>query len=274
MVAFTGKSTIRDAWSTFVRPEDTVGLKINTLGLMSILDTPLVSHYVAMNAALVNGLKAAGVPESKMIVWDRTDEELVNAGLSVHKEAGALRVMGTDEKRSVSGTGYGKKAYPVGRISSRVSRILTEQCTACINIPLLKDARGAGVSASLKNHYGTIDNPRDMHESHCTNPGIPEVNTIPVIREKQRLIICDALMGLYDGGPWWQAANAWPYGGLVVGTDPVAVDTVLLGILDEKRISEKLEPIGERAVHVALAAKLGLGTDDIANIEIIRKDLG
>ncbi len=274
MVAFTGKSTAKDAWNTVIKPKDIVGLKINTLGLMSIKGTALVSHYSAVNVAIAGSLKAAGVPDGNLIVWDRTDGELINAGLTLQKEAGSLRVMGTEQKHGVPNIGYSAETYPIGDKSSRVSRILTEGCTVCINVPLLKAMGGTGISGCLKNHYGTIDNPRELHANHCTNPGIPEVNAIPVIRQKQRLIICDALLGLFEGGPWWQAANTWPFGGLIVGTDPVAVDTVVRGILNEKREIEKLPSNTDRSIHIDLSAKLGLGNDNLSNITVVRKNLG
>ena len=143
-----------------------------------------------------------------------------------------------------------------------------------VNIPVLKDHGLAGITGSLKNHYGSIDNPREFHDNGCTGPGAPEINAIPVIRKKERLIVCDALLGVYNGGPRWRRAYVWPYGGVIVGTDPVAVDSVLLGILDEKRGSEEMERLGHRVRHVRVAEKLGLGTADPDNIQLVRKELG
>jgi uncharacterized protein (DUF362 family) len=143
-----------------------------------------------------------------------------------------------------------------------------------INIPVLKDHGVAGITGSLKNHYGSIDNPRQFHGNGCTGPGVPEINAIPVIRRKERLIVCDALLGVYNGGPRWKRPYIWPYGGLIVGTDPVAVDSVVLGLLDEKRQSEDMERLGHRARHIQAAQELGLGNGDSSRLQLVQKELG
>ena len=274
LTTLTGKRSVKDAWRMFVSPEDVAGLKVSTLGLMSIAGTEYVSHYSAVTSAIHGGLKKAKVQDKNIIIWDRSDEELVNAGFSIRKQPEALRVFGTCKTRKEESIGYSSNSYQVGSLQSRVTKIVTDITSVMINIPALKTHRLAGITGALKCHYGTIDNPGDMHDNNCTNPGIAEVNTISIIRKKQKLIIADALLGLYEGGPWWQQSYIWPYGGILVGTDPVAVDAVMLSIIDEKRKKEALPSVKDIAKNLLLSENLGLGTSSLDAINLVKIKMG
>jgi hypothetical protein len=227
-------------------------------------------HFSAVTTAIVAGLKTTGVREENMIVWDRSDEELIQAGFTINRDPKAMRIMGNKTKRRGSDAKFNPKAYPVGTNSSRVCSILADQCTALVNIPVPKTHGSATFTGALKNHYGTIDNPRELHPNSCTSPGIPEVNAIPMIRDKQKLIVYDAMMMAIESGPRWRRRFTKPYGGILVGTDPVAIDTIAVKILDEKRIEEGMDPIASDVRHLPLSAELGLGTNNIDNIELLK----
>ncbi len=270
IIEFTEKTNLKEAWSRFVTYGRPVGLKLNTLGLSNIRNTSLTNHYSAITSVLVDELKQAGSAEKELIIWDRSEQELENAGLTIQKSPRTVRVLGAKVNRRSHETSdeYDPKYYSVGNKKVRISRILTDKCDTLISIPLLKHHQLAGITSSLKSHFGSIDNPRQFHSTRCVNPGIPELNTIPVIRKKQKLIVADCLLGLYHGGPWWNPRYVWPYGGIVVGTDPVAVDTILLNIMDEKRKSQNLIPIKQSIQQLKLSAKLGLGTCDPNRIDL------
>ncbi len=270
IIEFTEKTNLKEAWSKFITHGRPIGIKLNTLGLSSIKNSPLTDHYSAITSVLVDDLKQAGVDEKDLIIWDRSDQELVNAGLTVQKSPEKVRVMGVKASRGSNETAeeFDPNYYPVGNKKVRLSRILTDQCNTLISIPILKHHQLAGITGSLKSHFGSIDNPGQFHSTRCVNPGIPELNAIPVIRKKQKLIIADCLLGLYHGGPWWNPRYVWPYGGIVVGTDPVAVDTILLNIMDEKRKSQNMVPIKQSIQQLKLSDKLGLGTCDTNQIDL------
>jgi hypothetical protein len=266
---FTGKNTLADAWSQFFTSEEIVSLKVNTLGLDSLIGTDYMQHFTGVSSATINGLKEINIQEQNMFIWERSDEELVNGGYTIQREEGKLRIMGTKVQRKGPNEGFNPESYPVGNSSTRVHTYITNLSTSFINIPVLKTHGIAGITGSLKNHYGSIDNPREFHPNNATNPGIPEINAIPVIRNKQKLIICDALLGVFDGGPRWNRDKLWPFGGLIFGTDPVAVDTVMLKIIEEKRATQELEPVESNAIHLSLSEDLGLGNHQLENIELI-----
>jgi uncharacterized protein (DUF362 family) len=269
VTTFSGESTIGDAWGKYFSTDDIVGLKVNALGMADLQGMDYAQHFPAVTKTISSGLKIAGVKEENMIIWDRSDEELSQAGFSINREPTGIRVIGNKKKRRGSDAQFNPKSYPVGKSSSRVCTVLADQCTALLNIPVPKTHGSAGFTGALKNHYGTIDNPSELHPNNCTNPGIPEVNTIPVIRDKQKLIVYDVMMVAIDGGPRWRRRFTKPYGGILVGTDPVAIDTIALKILNKKREEEEMKTVTSSALHISLSAELGLGTDNLDNIELV-----
>jgi uncharacterized protein (DUF362 family) len=273
IIEFSGRSAVADAWRQFVSPEDVVGFKINTLGLTEVRGTDYTHHFSAMIEAVASGLRRAGVKDKNMVVWDRSEEEMMEAGLTIQKDPGAMRVIANKAGRRDPGD-YAPRAYPVGGLSSRVSRILADVCTTLINIPVPKTHGNSVFTCSLKNHYGSIDNPSRMHANACCDPGIAEVNAIPVIREKQKLVVSDALLLVTERGPRWDRRFIRPYGGVIIGTDPVAVDAVALKILDDKRAEDGMDRIAPRVPHVALAEKLALGKSRLEDIDLVALDLG
>jgi hypothetical protein len=273
ITTFTGRSTTADAWRQYFSPDDVVGLKINTLGLMNVKGTDYTRHFSAFNEAIAAGLRSAGVKDRNIVVWDRSEEEMIEAGLTIQKDPGATRVIANKAARRGAGD-YAETSYPVGNLTSRVSRTLAEVCTSFINIPVPKTHGNAVFTCSLKNHYGTIDNPREMHANSCCNPGIAEVNTIPIIRKKEKLVVSDALLIVPEQGPRWDPRFIRPFGGVIVGTDPVAVDAVALKILDDQREKDGLERIAPRVPHLALAEKLGLGKSRLEDIDLEAVNLG
>ena len=271
----TGTRSLSDAWLQFFQPEDVIGMKINAISFRGLTNTPLASHYPAITRAVISSCAEAGIKDKQFLVWDRSDAELVNLGYELCNDPEKLRIFGTyKHHRGSDGIGFHPKQYPVGEKSTRISRILSDICTAMINVPVIKPHTLAGVTSALKNHYGSIDNPSSFHSSACTDPGIPEINSIPLIRKKERLVICNALQVIYKGGISWKAGNVWPYGGVIMGTDPVAVDRVCLKIINKIRQREGKNIIDKRARHIQLSEQLGLGMADLDKIELREINLG
>ncbi len=249
------------AWASLFKPEDVVGLKLNCLAKRAF------SPHVELVEAVIRGLKLAGLNEGNIIIFDRTSRELREAGFTIYK-GGGLKCFGTDE---LSGGGYEPNPIVVGHVGSCFSRIVSSLCTAIINIPVLKDHDLAGVSVAMKNFYGVIHNPNKYHDNNC-DPYIAELYSHPYVNGKVRLTICDALMAQYNGGPAYKAQWAWPYRGILLGMDPVAMDKVGAGIIEEKRKEvglPSLKEAGREPKYIQTAASLGLGVDDPTLIQII-----
>ena len=82
----------------------------------------------------------------------------------------------------------------------------------------------------------------------------------------------DATRPLFNGGPQDKPDFRWTFGGLIVGTDPVAVDRVGLDILDKKRQEHLGNPwpaIDGRKV-VEWAEHIGLGSAQLNHIDLVR----
>jgi uncharacterized protein (DUF362 family) len=269
LIELSSTGTLVDAWQSFIPSKDRVGIKINTLGLEGVAGINFTDHFSGVTTGIVDGLKKAGTEEQNIIICDRRDSELIAASLKLQKKEGQLRVMGTKGEKKELCPGYDKKEMAMGKKTVHLSRILTHQNDSLINVSLLKDHMMAGITGSLKNHYGTIDNPMPFHWHNCTDPGIPELNLIESIRKKQRLCICDALMGVYDGGPMWKTRNIFTYGGLLFATDPVAMDAVHFKLINEQRKKKGENSIKKnKAKHIALSGDLGLGVNKLENIDL------
>ncbi len=252
------KPTAADAWQSLFGPKDVVGIKVNCLGL---------SSHPELVDAIIAGLKSAGVEEERIIVWDKVNRDLMRAGFSINTGKKGVKCFGTTALRG----GYEEELTILGSVGSCFSTILTKYASAQVSVPVLKDHDLAGVSISLKNFYGAIHNPNKYHDNNC-DPYIAEVNTHPAIKKKVRLIICDALIVQYHGGPAYKAEGAWDYRGVLVSLDPVALDRVGAKIIEDKRQEmglPSLAQVGRPPKHIATAGGMDLGVDKLEEIEII-----
>lgn len=250
------------AWKKLFKPNDTVGIKVNCIA-------PWVSSRPQLAWAIADSLILAGVPADQIIIWDREDRELVSAGYALNIDSPGVKCYGTKPR-----IGYGKELIVTGSVGSRFSKIISRQCTATVNVPVLKDHNIAGLTLSLKNYFGIIENPNKFHGNNC-DPYVADLNLAPHIREKNKLIICDAITALYEGGPTdTKPRYMWNYNGLIIGTDSVAVDQIGLMLLEEKRASEglpSLATVGRPAKYVTTASDPDhlLGVNDPEKIRVI-----
>ena len=260
MQKLTGTADAAAAWRKLFQPKNRVGIKVNTLGL---------STQPAVVEAVVAGLLAAGLPPENIIIWDRFDVELANAGFKINKSGRGVQCRGTDAERI--GAGYQRQIESRGRIGSCFSRIVAERIDALISMPVLKDHNLAGVSLGMKNFFGAIHNPNKYHDHNC-DPYIADVVSHRFIAPRWRLTVCDATRAQYHAGPGKHAGFAWPFGGLVVSNDFVAADAVAADLLEAKRKAEGFKSLAEEQrapKHIATAAARGLGVADLSKIERI-----
>jgi len=142
-------------------------------------------------------------------------------------------------------------------------------CTALIAIPGLKAHWLTGIGTVLKNYIMYSGAPRNYHDQN--NAKLGEIWNLPFVKGKTKLVLVDALHPLCDKGPQPDPRYKWAYNGLIAGTDPIAVDTVCLRIIMEKRNAMKGEPwpLSPPPICVEAADKeYGLGTSSWDNIEV------
>ncbi|MDH4137861.1 MAG: DUF362 domain-containing protein [Anaerolineae bacterium] len=245
IVELTGVDDAQRAWRTLFDPTERIAIKVNT-----------INHYgtsVPLAYAVAEKLQAIGVVAENIVIFDRNTGELQRAGYTINEDGPGVRCWATrgyQEPRDVAGT------------TQQLSDILLD-CDALINLPLLKQHGFSGLSFAMKNHYGSIDRPSAIHFENCA-PGIAQLNALPEIRDRTRLIIGDVLR--MCPANWDQAVVG---NTLLMSFDPVAHDYVGMQILTDWLSANGGNPAGVtgQAKHLATAAALGLGTNDPAHID-------
>jgi uncharacterized Fe-S center protein len=162
-------------------------------------------------------------------------------------------------------------------------------------VPTLKDHSASGVTGCLKNvAYGTFNNVARSHKEpySFTNPLIGVMCTVEPLRSKVVLNIMDGMRMVWHGGPLTQNQDfIYQSGLLMLSTDPVAMDTVELEMIEAKRKQEGAPSIWDRDPkslvkngfdffqdahknlfyrqpgHIEAAGKLGLGEYDLKKID-------
>ena len=144
-----------------------------------------------------------------------------------------------------------------------------KKCDALIALPALKAHWLTGIGTVLKLYILYSGSPSSYHKSNSSKLG--EIWNLPFVRRKTKLVLVDSLYPLCDKGPQPDPRYQWPYNGLIAGTDPVAVETVCLNIINEKRKAIRGEPwpLSPPPICVEAADKAyGLGTSRIGAIKI------
>jgi len=248
----------------FARAER-IGIKVNTIGGRKISTRPELS------LSLAELLIKNGQPDRNIVIWDRTNRELREAGYGLSDRTNGLKVLATD----TAGAGYETEIISHRNIGSLFSTIQTNFVTASISLAILKDHGLAGVTAGMKNYFGAIHNPNKYHDSHC-DPFIAELFESGPIKDKHRLSLLDALVVQYHRGPSYHAQWAERSGALIFSLDPVAADAVGWRLIETLRSRKGLPSLKEEdrePVYLGTAEKLGLGRAGGDSIEVIEDEV-
>ena len=286
MKTLTGQPDAVAVWRVFFSSNDVVGIKINTQG------APLQQTRPAVVDAIVDGLRAAGVAPTNIVIWDRDAAKMRAAGyaindrgpgvrvVSVVPDAGLAALSGWDAAQLYESKLVGKLIWgdllfgredAVLSTRSHLPKLLTQTITKLIGVPVLQDNDACGLAGCLYNvTVNAVDNNRRFEMfGQRGDPAIASICAMPVIRRKLVLNICDALIGGYAGGPNFKPQYSWTYGGLYFSRDPVAVDATCLKLLETKRAEAKVTAIGPLASHITTAGEIGLGQAKPDHIDLI-----
>ena len=271
MLKLTGRENIKEAWRDFVLPDHRVGIKVNPLA-----GPNLCTHKIIVNK-IVDSLFSAGILKKQVVIWDRFEKHLLNAGYPIRTDEGDVRTLASD----LDDIGYDEDVfYETEKDSivrrenestrSHYSRIVTEQVDVIINVPILKHHDMAGVSGCLKNiAFGSVNNTRRFHGKplYC-NPAIGEIFENKVLKDKVVLNIVDGLAASYDKGPTYHEESTWKYGELFVSADPVILDVLILQTVNQKREEMGLGSMSKFANHITAASGLGLGNNSLDQVNL------
>jgi hypothetical protein len=159
------------------------------------------------------------------------------------------------------------------RIDDRGARKTLVSCDALVNARPLRTHHWAGIGGCLKNPIMFAEEPSVYHPDLCADLGA--LWSLPSLKGKVRLNVLVALTPqfLTRGPNHFDARYVWPYRGLLISADPVAVDTIGVRLLDAKRrlALEEERPLTELAHHVRIAGeKHKVGVADPARIDLVK----
>lgn len=290
VLAVTAQPDLARAWGSLVSPNDRIGIKISAAG-----GEIFTTHRDVVNA-IVDGLVDAGHPRSSIVVWDRSLGGVKDAGYRPGVEGYQLKSIaprdGYDAKAIFTAPVMGKLIWgdldfrgDRGTIpllsdkeetsdQSHFSRIVSNEVTKIINVPVMSDSATNGVAGCLFNAtIPNIDNWRRFTQgSGYGRAVIAELYNHPLIGKKVVLNVMDGLIAEYAGGPQSQPNYAVHHATLLASKDPVAIDAIALKQIEEWRANVRLPPIAPLAVHVEFAGQLGIGHADLSRVEIRNVD--
>ena len=297
MRTLTGAGTTPEAWRRFFTPADVVGIKVNCGGYPHC-----VSAYEIV-AETVRQLMGIGVPVSQIYLYERFQNQLDEVNYSPHLPGGLQIVAAERANRNTDNSGYDPETYLEATLfgeedtRSNMMRLVSKRLTKIINIPNMKDHGATGVTGCLKNiAYGSFSNVARTHQrgkSH-TYSVVGTLASIEPLRSRTVLQIMDGLRGVWHAGPFARTTKYVFYPRQIMfGTDPVAIDRLLLDIIENKRREQGVLSIWDRSPsslkmddtrardadpnvniiirepgHVEYASSLGLGVYDRASIKV------
>jgi hypothetical protein len=298
--ALTGKSPTK-SFKLFFAKNDIVGIKVNPVG------AGLIATRLEVVDAVIAWLRQGGLPAANIVIWDRFDYMLADAGftparypgiviqgLQTMDEAAAEGKSNDDSRwldkdgRHVSEKNFDLGVYYFADVEapqdkpylnqhvfngkySYFGKLLTKKLTKIINIPVFKNT-GNGISMATKNlGYGAVCNTNRLHKpiffDVCT-----EVLAFPALRDKLVLNITDGLRAQYDGGPGPLAQATYFLNTLFFASDPFALDMTCHNLLLQKRkeMNVKVNEHPMYTEYLRYAQRLGLGIADPAKIKFIQ----
>ncbi len=301
MAELTGAPDWVSAWRTFFQPGEVVGIKLNPVSLPWVISAPEVVQEI------ITGLESAGIARNDIVIYDRYKSQFLEAGFDKWVPEGVRIAWATDynDRTQQRMDGYDPGHWMDMQLTlpgfdfnnerarrSYAALFITHQVDKLVNLCLLKHHQSAGITIALKNlSHGLVNNVNRSHSSPMLNACgsfIPTAVSIPVIRDKTVLHICDAIQGLWHGGPILKEESRkfiWNHKKMYFSTDPVAMDKIGWEVLDRKRLDMGMKPLAEAPMddysrfvrmqpeHVDIAGALGLGIADRARIDLREIDI-
>jgi len=215
VTAFSGQQP--DAfWTQNFLPNAQVGLMID------VQDPPVPPIMVE---AIIRQLVSARVKPENILIFAADERDLFAAGFSVRQDR------------------PGVKAYGAASLGYRngISRILLDMCDKVINVAVLRPHSQLGMTGAVHNHLACV--PATVAQQVTAEPQqLASVAGRPLINQKTVLHFLVALNPFYALPTDADPRPRWEYAGLLLASDPVALDVVGLDILTTKRTEEGIEP--------------------------------
>ena len=264
--ALTGAPSPTDACLRLIptyQPGDKIAIKINVnnqAGQSNQID----ATAPVLNALLLALISVKGVPEGDVYVYDVSRPISAvrirnRVPWNVNFVAAGSSLAQADTNAPISFRGIGTQYCPL---------VLT-QAQHLIDLCLYKDHLYVLATMGMKNHFGTTrPSPANLHAP--INQNISDLNATPHIRDKTRLIVGDALFGVYTGGPYGEPQQWATFPGgptpnsLFLGFDPVATESVMIDYLIAEQVHRGIPLLSHDYLHDAMDYH-GLGRHEHAD---------
>ncbi len=303
LLQWTGESDSARAWRSLgIKQGEVVGIKINTAGGSVIASRQSLVEEISV------GLLQAGAKE--VVVWDKYQEEMQRSGYRsgeskyyrlesvipgagfseelfyVNEYLGSLiwgdlffkkRIEKEDLLKMAEKAAREKGEESVGtedQLSNKsyFTTVLTKRCQKIVNLASFIDHDTLGIwgcNSSLA--ISSVDNTRRFTNlANAGDPAVSEILDRDLFRKKVVLHVMDGMVAQFAGGPNFTPHFAKPLGLLMMGQDPVAIDTLVLEQIQKGRKIFKVVPVNEQARHLNSCAAAGLGEGDLKKIKVIR----
>ena len=293
MRALTSDADVRDSWARFIAPSDVVGIKVNCSGAPGIMSSPVVV------AEIVRNLITVGVKPGAIWIYERFQDQLDSVHYDRYVPDG-VHIWAAETSRG-SAESYDPATYVEtvffneDDTRSNLIRLVGNRFTKIVNVPNMKDHGAAGVTSCLKNiAYGNFSNVARSHSGSETNTYsfIGTLAAVEPLRSRTVLQVMDGLRGVWHGGPFSYSRKFRFYPKrMLFGTDPVAMDRLLLDIIEDKRKAEHAVSVWDRSPkylggddehrsnpnvnpfvrepgHIEYAGQLGLGVYELDKIKV------
>jgi hypothetical protein len=253
VTALTGIEDANQAWRSLFKAGEKVAIKVNAMANGSV--------HPALVLAVTQRLQDNGILPEQITIYDRTTEELKNAGFPVNRTGKGVRCYSSDNDFAEAGQVAGMPVY--------LNRPLME-CDALINMGILKGFTYGGISFAMKNHYGSVNSPYRFHEAMFTR-GICGLNALPQIQGRTRLVIGDLLTPetIADSTDYVMLGGQ---NSILMSHDPVATDVVGLEMarvgLDGLKGTSTKAITHQAQEWLKAAGEQGLGASDLGRIGI------
>jgi hypothetical protein len=145
--------------------------------------------------------------------------------------------------------------------------------TALINVRPLRTHFWSGIGGCIKNYIMFTRTPWLYHTESCSP--LASIWSKPIVKGKTRLNILSLIRTQFysRGAHHFDKRYVSEYKGLLIGTDPVALDAVGVRLLQRQRIAHFGEdrPLDTQPIHVLAAdQKHKLGISDLNRIEMVK----
>jgi hypothetical protein len=299
ITTLTGQN-LKESFRLLIDPRDVVGLKVNPVG------PPLINTRPELAEAVIRWLVDNGIPKANIVIWDRFDYMLKDAGFTPARFPGVrLEGLQTMDETGNKWRGPDGKHLSIANFDQDVyyratgahwtsdtnqanedaylnqhvfngelsffGKLLTKRLTRIVNLAAYKNT-GQAISMATKNlGYGSICNTGRLHAGLALRVNT-EVLAAPVLRDKLALNITDGLRGQYDGGPDKDAQFVYENHSLYFATDPFALDMMCHQELTAKRraMGASVNDNPRFTEYLRYAETLGLGLVSPAKMTILK----